>query len=89
MTVKVKLNTSNTGIVVRPNFAVASSPSGSVVIKNAASTLSASRLDTLQDVVEGANPEDKSTLVYNSLTDKYEVKKLDIGELGDLDGGSF
>ena len=41
------------------------------------------RLDTLADVLEPAIPTDGSTLVYNSNTDIYEVKQLD------LDGGSF
>lgn len=41
------------------------------------------RLDRLDDVVESANAINNSTLVYNSQTDKYEVKLLD------LDGGSF
>lgn len=40
------------------------------------------RLDGLDDVVEGT-PTTGSTLVYDSVTDKYTVKQLD------LDGGSF
>ena len=35
------------------------------------------------DVTNGA------TLVYNSQNDKYEVKQLQIGDLGAIDGGSF
>jgi len=35
------------------------------------------------DVTNGA------TLIYNSETDKYEVKQLQIGDLGAIDGGSF
>jgi len=42
-----------------------------------------SRLDTLTDVSEPNIPTDGATLVYNSNTDIYEVKELD------LDGGSF
>jgi hypothetical protein len=41
------------------------------------------RLDTLQDVTEGPSPQDGDTLVYNSLTDKYEVRPIE------LDGGTF
>jgi hypothetical protein len=41
------------------------------------------RLDTLTDVSEPNIPTDGATLVYNSNTDIYEVKELD------LDGGSF
>lgn len=44
---------------------------------------STGRLDTLADVLEPAIPTDGSTLVYNSNTDIYEIKQLD------LDGGSF
>ena len=43
----------------------------------------ANRLDLLSDVMEPENATNNSTLVYNSQTDKYEVKLLD------LDGGSF
>lgn len=35
------------------------------------------------DVTDGA------TLVYNSETDKYEVRPLEMEDLGSLDGGSF
>tara|TARA_R110000868_G_scaffold328664_1_gene589484 strand:+ start:1021 stop:1278 length:258 start_codon:yes stop_codon:yes gene_type:complete len=44
---------------------------------------STSRLDNLVDVSEPNTPTDGATLVYNSSTDIYEVKELD------LDGGSF
>jgi hypothetical protein len=44
---------------------------------------SSSRLDALADVLEPDIPTDGATLVYNSNTDIYEVKELD------LDGGSF
>lgn len=35
------------------------------------------------DVIDGA------TLIYNSQTDKYEVRQLQIADLGALDGGTF
>ena len=35
------------------------------------------------DVTDGA------TLVYNSQNDKYEVRQIQIGDLGAIDGGSF
>jgi hypothetical protein len=44
---------------------------------------SSGRLDRLADVSEPPIPTDGATLVYNSNTDIYEVKELD------LDGGSF
>ena len=90
MAIKIKLNTSNTGFVVRPSFAAPSNPTTSTIIKNQAMTVSASRLDSLQDVVEGNNPQVGSTLVYNSDTDKYEVQRLEFTDVdGPLDGGNF
>lgn len=90
MTLKIKLNANTSGIVVKPSFAVPSNPPQSVVIKNQAATISAGRLDTLQDVVETGVPAEGSTLVYNPATDKYEVQKLNFTDVdGPLDGGSF
>lgn len=55
-----------------------------VTLKNTLNLSGASgRLDTLADVSEPPIPTDGATLVYNSNTDIYEVKELD------LDGGSF
>ena len=63
-----------------------------VTLKNTPSIYSgggASRLDSLSDVVatgetNGAVP------VYDSVTDKYLVQKLDLANvIGDLDGGTF
>ncbi len=58
---------------------VTSNGSAIIVSANSASV----RLDGLADVIEGASPANNATLVYNNVTDKYEVK-----EIG-LDGGSF
>jgi len=56
------------------------------------SSITAGRLDSLADVVE-ISPANNSTLVYNSDTDKYVVKKLDLDDvidsLSELDGGQF
>jgi len=46
-------------------------------------TSSANRLDHLADVSEPNNPSDGSTLVYDSGTDTYFVRQMD------LDGGDF
>ena len=54
---------------------------GSAIIVSANN--GAFRLDSLADVVEGVSPVNNATLVYNNVTDKYEVK-----EIG-LDGGTF
>ena len=60
-----------------------------VVLKNAPTLSSATRLDGLQDVV-ATGETDKATLVYDAATDKYVVKQLEFGDLtGDLDGGTF
>jgi hypothetical protein len=90
MSFRIKLNANSSGIVVKPSFAVISNPPQTVVIKNQATTVSANRLDTLQDVVEEGTPPEGSTLVYNPTTDKYEVQKLNFTDVdGPLDGGSF
>jgi len=39
--------------------------------------------------VDEVNVVTGATLVYNSITDKYEVRPLEIGDLGNLDGGTF
>lgn len=62
---------------------VAANGSIKPAIQGTTTTAAPTRLDALTDVVEGANPTEGSTLVYNVDTDKYIVKQLD------LDGGSF
>lgn len=51
------------------------------------------RFDLLEDVIEGPNPITGEVPVYDSLNDKYEVKRLDFddltGDIDDVDGGSF
>lgn len=61
-----------------------------VTIKSIAAVNSgASRLDQLADVV-ATNEVDKSTLIYDSVTDKYVVKPLIFDDItGNLDGGTF
>ena len=45
-------------------------------------------IEDIADVVE-TDVTDGATLVYNSETDKYEVRQLQIEDLGAIDGGSF
>ena len=45
-------------------------------------------IEDIADVAE-VDVSNGATLVYNSQTDKYEVKQLQIGDLGAIDGGSF
>ena len=59
-------------------------PSTPITLKNTIQTDINRRLDTLTDVTpDTANTQSGSTLVYDSATDKYVVKILDI------DGGTF
>ena len=39
--------------------------------------------------VDEVNVTSGATLVYNSTSDKYEVRPLEIGDLGNIDGGTF
>ena len=64
-----------------------------VTLKNTPTISSGSgvdRLDHLKDVYAGGETTG-AVPVYDSVTDKYIVKKLDLGTdvIGDLDGGSF
>lgn len=45
-------------------------------------------IEDISDVAE-IDVTDGATLVYNSETDKYEVRQLQIEDLGAIDGGSF
>ena len=45
-------------------------------------------IEDIADVSE-VDVTDGATLIYNSQNDKYEVKQLQIGDLGAIDGGSF
>jgi hypothetical protein len=75
----INLKVVATGGSIKP-----STQADAVTVTSAAGVTSAqTRLDTLTDVVEGANPTEGSTLVYDVETDKYVVKQLD------LDGGTF
>jgi hypothetical protein len=45
-------------------------------------------IEDIADVSE-VDVSDGATLVYNSQNDKYEVRQLQLGDLGAIDGGSF
>ncbi len=60
-----------------------------ITLKNQVTEISS--LEDIADVAE-VDVSTGSTLVYNASTDKYEVKKLDVGSISgefDLDGGEF
>ena len=46
---------------------------------------------SIEDILDVAEVDvsNGATLVYNSQNDKYEVKQLQIEDLGAIDGGSF
>ena len=50
-----------------------------------------SEIRSIEDILDVAEVEvtDGATLVYNSTNDKYEVRPLEIADLGALDGGTF
>jgi len=75
----INLKVVATGGSIRP-----STQADAVTVTSASGVNSVqTRLDALTDVVEGANPTEGSTLVYDVETDTYVVKQLD------LDGGIF
>ena len=87
MTIKLQLKKVPTKITVKGIF---NSTEAVATVKKDGGGTNYDRLDSLKDVVEGLLPADGSTLVYNQETDKYEVKKLDFGDVNvNLDGGSF
>lgn len=45
-------------------------------------------IEDIADVAE-VDVSNGATLIYNSQNDKYEVKQIQIGDLGAIDGGSF
>lgn len=60
-----------------------------ITLKNQVSEIRS--IEDLGDVAE-VEVADGATLVYNSQNDKYEVKKLDLGDIAgtiNLDGGEF
>ena len=89
MTISAKLVPSSAAIVVKSTSTGGFQPSSAgVTLKNiVGSTVSndpTHRLDGLVDVIaDDATTVSGSTLVYDSATDKYVVKLLD------LDGGNF
>lgn len=91
MTIKVKLTTNTSGIVVRPSFSISSNPTTVVTLKNQVLTVSgtSSRLDGLVDV-ESAGETAGAVPVYDAATDKYVIERLNLSDVdGPLDGGDF
>ena len=91
MTIKVKLTTNTSGIVVRPSFSISSNPTTVVTLKNQVLTVSSAstRFDGLVDV-EPAGETAGAVPVYDAATDKYVVERLNLSDVdGPLDVGDF
>lgn len=87
MAVKITIKKIPTRISVKGVF---NDTTAVVTLKKETGGTNYDRLDHMKDVIEGPLPADGSTLVYDQQTDKYEVKKLDFGDIdANLDGGSF
>jgi hypothetical protein len=81
-------------VIKRPNLIVAntvplttSQSNAPVTLKNNGSSINQNYIHSLLDVVED-HPQNGATLVYNSTTNKYEVKQVTAVVTG-LDGGLF
>ncbi len=62
-------------------------PSSPITLKN--QIVEITSIENIADVDE-INVTDGATLIYNSSTDKYEIKPLNFDDLsGDIDGGTF
>lgn len=48
-------------------------------------------INSIQNIpdVDEINVTNGATLIYNSTTNKYEIKPLTYNDLGDIDGGTF
>ena len=73
---------------------VSTAPSGSLVqdapitLKNSIADGSIATIEAIGDVDE-VNVTNGATLIYNSQTDKYEIKLLTSDSITSLDGGTF
>ena len=73
---------------------VTTAPSGSLVqdapitLKNSIADGQVATIEAIGDVEE-IDVTDGATLVYNSATDKYEIKPIPSSSIPNLDGGTF
>jgi len=86
MALKASLRISNSIIAVTKSDGRLTSAAAGVTLKNQANEIRS--IEDIADVAE-VNVVNGATLVYNSQNDKYEVKVLQIEDLGSLDGGTF
>jgi hypothetical protein len=75
-------------------ISVAATPSGGLVqsapitLKNSIQENTINTIEAIGDVDE-VNVTDGATLIYNSVTDKYEIKLLSSESISGIDGGTF
>jgi len=88
MALKATLNATRSSQIISVNTSAQSlSTVPGVTLRNQIRDINS--LEEIQDVITSAQA-DGSVLQYNAATDKYEVKALDIEDLGlGLDGGTF
>lgn len=88
MALKATLNATTSSQIISVNTSAQSlSTVPGVTLRNQIRDINS--LEEIQDVITTAQA-DGSVLQYNAATDKYEVKALDIEDLGlGLDGGTF
>lgn len=84
----VKLNTNKAIVKLNNNDGILTS-TGSISLKN-----QINQITTIEDIpdVDEVNVTTGSTLIYNSSTDKYEIKRMQFADISgalDLDGGTF
>lgn len=86
MALKARI-TQNTNIIARVNTTGDSlSAAKPVTLKNQIQEIRS--IEDFGDVSE-VNVVDGATLIYNATNDKYEVRPLEIEDLGNIDGGTF
>lgn len=88
MALKATLNATRSSQIISVNTSAQSlSTVPGITLRNQIRDINS--LEEIQDVITTAQA-DGSVLQYNAATDKYEVKALDIEDLGlGLDGGTF
>jgi hypothetical protein len=86
MALKARI-TQNTNMIARVNTTGDSlSAAKPVTLKNQIQEIRS--IEDFGDVSE-VNVVDGATLIYNATNDKYEVRPLEIEDLGNIDGGTF
>lgn len=92
MTIKIKVQPHVATIKVKSKDGGGIQATNPLILSTTVASL-VDRYDELADVIEGVDPVTGAVGVYNADNDKYEVKKLDfddlIGDIDDLDGGTF